>query len=369
MTKHMHREEKIRREAASKRASPAPKRKKRRKRKKGHPVLIALLIFVLLIGLCLGGAYYVLNTKLNKIERYEDVPQPTVPPEEQSFELEETDLANPGEDTRKAEEIVWQKPQETKKEPKVKNILLIGQDRRVGAAETRARSDTVIICSINEDTDKITLTSLMRDMYVPIPGYYDNRFNSAFAYGGIELLDQTIEEDFGIRLDGNVEVDFEGFLDVMGLIAPLEIELKDYEVGYMNSGTTWGLHTGVNALNAEQLLTYSRIRYVGHADWERTERQRRVLTAAFNKVRSRSFAELTDLLDAALPCLRTDMSNMEILSYIYTVLSHKMTIGETYRLPVEGTYTAEKIWGMDVLVPDLEANSRYLQEYIYGKTQ
>ena len=154
MTKHMHREEKIRREAASKRASPAPKRKKHRKRKKGHPVLIALLIFVLLIGLCLGGAYYVLNTKLNKIERYEDVPQPTVPPEEQSFELEETDLANPGEDTRKAEEIVWQKPQETKKEPKVKNILLIGQDRRVGAAETRARSDSVIICSINEDTDK-----------------------------------------------------------------------------------------------------------------------------------------------------------------------------------------------------------------------
>ena len=282
------------------------------------------------------------------------------------FELEETDLANPGEDTVKAEDIVWKKPQVTKKELKVKNILLIGQDRRVGAAETRARSDTVIVCSINEDTNKITLTSLMRDMYVPIPGYYDNRFNSAFAYGGIELLNQTIEEDFGIHLDGNVEVDFEGFLDVMGLIAPLEIELKDYEVRYMNSGTTWGLHTGVNSLNAEQLLRYSRMRYVGHADWERTERQRRVLTAAFNKVRGRSFSELTELVYAALPCLRTDLSNREILSYVYTVLSHKMTIGETYRLPVEGTYTAEKIWGMDVLVPDLEANSKYLHQYIYG---
>lgn len=366
MARHLYDEKTIKREASTRRVSPAHKRKKRRKRKKSHPVLLALLIFVLLVGLCLGGAYYVLNTKLNRIQRYEDVPQPTVPPEEQSFELEETDLANPGEDTVKAEEIVWHKPQVTKKEPKVKNILLIGQDRRVGASETRARSDTVIICSINEETNKITLTSLMRDMYVPIPGYYDNRFNSAFAYGGIELLDQTIEEDFGIRLDGNVEVDFEGFLDVMGLIAPLEIELKDYEVGYMNSGTTWGLHTGVNSLNAEQLLRYARMRYVGRADWERTERQRRVLTAAFNKARGRSFAELTDLVDAALPCLRTDLSNMEILSYIYTVLSHKMTIGETYRLPVEGTYTAEKIWGMDVLVPDLEANSEYLHQYIYG---
>ncbi len=366
MAKHLHNEEQIKREAPSKHTSRAPGKKKRRKRKKSHPVLMALLIFVLLVGLCLGGAYYVLNTRLNKIQRFDEVPQPTVAPEEQSFELEETDLANPGEDTVKAEEIVWQKPQVTKKEPKVKNILLIGQDRRVGAAETRARSDTVIICSINEDTETITLTSLMRDMYVPIPGYYDNRFNSAFAYGGIELLDQTIEENFGIRLDGNVEVDFEGFLDVMGLIAPLEIELKDYEVGYMNSGTTWGLHTGINSLNAEQLLRYARMRHVGHADWERTERQRRVLTAAFNKVRGRSFAELTDLVDAALPCLRTDLSNMEILSYIYTVLSHKMTIGETYRLPVEGTYTAEKIWGMDVLVPDLEANSKYLHQYIYG---
>ena len=365
----MHKEEEIKRENTSKRILPAPKKKKHRKRKKSHPVLLALLFFVLLVGVCLGGAYYVLNTKLNKIQRFDETPQPTVAPEEQSFELEETDLANPGEDTRKAEEIVWQKPQVTKKEPKVKNILLIGQDRRVGAAETRARSDSVIICSINEDTNKITLTSLMRDMYLPIPGYYDNRFNSAFAYGGIELLDQTIEEDFGIRLDGNVEVDFEGFLGVMGLIAPLEIELKDYEVGYMNSGTTWGLHTGLNSLNAEQLLRYSRMRYAGHADWERTERQRRVLTAAFNKMRGRSFSELTDLVDAALPCLRTDLSNREILSYVYTVLGHKMSIGETYRLPVEGTYTAEKIWGMDVLVPDLAENSRYLQEYIYGKTQ
>ena len=252
------------------------------------------------------------------------------------------------------------------KAPKVTNILLIGEDRRGG--EIRARSDSMILCSINEDTNKITLTSFMRDMYVPFPGdYLPSRMNHAFAWGGMSMLDQVIEDNFGITIDGNVVVDFQGFIQVMDLVAPVEIELKDYEVGYMNRGTTWGLHEGVNAMNGEQLLKYARMRHVGQADWERTERQRTVLTQAFNKVRTMSLKEITDLAEAALPCLTTDLSNSEIMSYVYTVLRNRMTIGGTYRLPVEGTYTAEIIYGMDVLVPDLQANSEYLQQYIYGE--
>ena len=182
------------------------------------------------------------------------------------------------------------------------------------------------------------------------------------------LLDTLIMEDFGIKIDGNVEVDFDGFIEVMDLIAPLQIELKDYEAAYMNSDTNWNLSAGYNQLTGEQLLLYSRIRHVGHADWERTERQRRVLRAAFDKVKNMSLAEINDLANAALPCFSTDLSNKEILTYIYKVISNKMNIGETYRLPVEGTYTQEQIRGMAVLLPDLKVNAEYLKEYIYGSS-
>ena len=91
----------------------------------------------------------------------------------------------------------------------IKNILIIGQDRREGETG-RTRSDTMIICSINTKTNKIYLTSLMRDMYVPIPGYGANRINAAYVFGGMDLLDSVIEQDFGVKIDGNVEVDFDG---------------------------------------------------------------------------------------------------------------------------------------------------------------
>ena len=87
------------------------------------------------------------------------------------------------------------------KEPTVKNILLIGQDRRPG--ETRARSDTMILCSINEETREISLISFMRDMFVPFPGdYHASRMNHAFAWGGMSMLDQLFEDDFGVSIDG-----------------------------------------------------------------------------------------------------------------------------------------------------------------------
>ena len=114
-------------------------------------------------------------------------------------------------------------------------------------------------------------------------------------------------------------------------------------------------------------MAYARLRRVGKADWERTERQRTVLSKAFEKVRKLSLKELTELADAMLPCVMTDLSNTEIMGLIYTVVTNRMTIGGTYRLPVEGTYSAEIIYGMDVLVPDLQANSEYLHRYIYGE--
>ncbi len=333
--------------------------KKKKKSSGGKAVLCVLLLFVLLVAL----AGFIAMRELNKIRRVDPVGESMVPLAE--IEREPDDGLSEEDDTIRPEEIDFKAENvQKKKESDVINLLLIGQDARPG--ETRARSDSMILCSINKKTKEITLCSLMRDMLVPIPGYGYSRINHSYAWGGMKLLDQVIEESFGITVDGNVEVNFEGFVAVMDKIGPLEIELKDYELWYMNRGTGWAMREGPNMMNGEQLLWYARMRYAGKADWERTDRQRYVLSVAFNKVRELSTTELMELADLLLPCLSTDLTNTEILKDVYTVASNRMSIGETYRFPLEGTYSAEIVYGMDVLVPDLEANSRALQDYLYG---
>ena len=99
----------------------------------------------------------------------------------------------------------------------VVNILLIGCDKR--ADETEAgRSDTTMIATIDIKNGKLKLTSLMRDMYIDVPGYGYHKFNAAYSYGGVQLEYETIAENFGIKLDGYVEVDMEAFREVVDLI-------------------------------------------------------------------------------------------------------------------------------------------------------
>ena len=364
------------------------KQEQNEKRKKKLPLWgkIVLGIIIALVAVFIGGMIFI-NAKLNKINRVDTSAISYVPREEETFEVDEQGdadgdgVADPAPtDTISPEDITWEDVDINVMQDKdVSNILLIGQDARSG--EGRARSDSMIICSINKKTNEITLTSIMRDMYVPIPGYSDNRINAAYQFGGMPLLDQVIEESLGIHIDGNVEVNFEGFIGAFTEIGNLEIELSEAEANYLNNGPAyvkqmgistdgWNLHEGINSLTPEQALAYSRIRYVGNSDWERTDRQRKVLMAAFSKLQGSDLFTLLDMADKIFPHLTTDMDNMQILGYVYTVVTSGMSLGENYRIPLEGTYTCETLRaGMEVLVPDLNANSQQLQEYIYGSSE
>ncbi len=327
--------------------------------------LIIILAVVLLIGFVVGGGLFLANHLLSKMNRVDlDKELDTYVPRDQEY-FERDDIAQG--DTIDPGDIAWTGIR-AMTDPDVKNILLIGQDRRPGETG-RTRSDSMIVCSINKRTGVITLVSLMRDMYVPIPGYTDNRINAAYVFGGMSLLDEVIKQDFGIVIDGNVEVDFNGFITTMSRLAPLDIELKAYEASYMSqSGNGWSFHEGVNTLNADQLLYYARIRHVGNADYERTERQRRVLNAAFNKLKTLGATEIYDMAYAIMPSLTTDMTNGDILSYVSYLISSRPAMGGNYRLPVTGYFSDQVIRGMMVLVPDLKQNAKMIQTYLYGTT-
>ena len=343
----------------------------RKKKSKGVAIVIMLVIIAILAGI---AALLFVQGKLSKINRVSTATD-KVDVSAQSFETDE-DI---GPDTVAPEDVTWAEPLSAETAEGVTNILLIGQDARAG--EGRQRSDTMVICSLNTDTGKITMCSLMRDLYVPIPGYEDNRINAAYAFGGMELLDQVVERDFGVKIDGNFAVDLEGFLNAMGAVGPLEIELTAEEAAYLNgnpgigTGTdvaseSWNLTPGLNTLTPAQALGYARIRYVGNSDYERTERQRRVLTAAFNKLSGSDLPTLLRASDSILPCLTTDLGNGDIIKLITTVKMKDLKLSPTsYRIPADGTFSSENIRGMAVLVPDLQANSALLREYLYGTAQ
>ncbi len=253
------------------------------------------------------------------------------------------------------------------------NILLVGQDRRPG--ETRARSDSMILCTINKETKTITLTSFLRDLYVQIPGYADNRINVSYFLGGTSLLNQCIEKNFGIHIDGNIEIDFAGFQKVVDILGGVDVELTGAEASYLNrrgnwdvnnsSAGTWNLKEGINHLTGEQALAYSRIRNVGGTgDFGRTDRQKIVLNALFAGVRDMNLTQLNSLLTQILPLVSTDMTQKELIGLVFDIFPMLGSVKslQTERIPADGAYKMTMINGMSVLLPDLEKSREILKE-------
>ena len=335
--------------------NPKPGKKKLTKKQKVLVVLCCVLAVILLLMIA-GTAY--MESMFGLINRDRD--DSTLSREEyealmQDWQNEDGDSTNPSLDP---DSVDWgNNATLLENSDDVLNILLIGQDRRPG--QGRQRSDAMILCTINTKTKTLTMTSFMRDLYVQIPGYWDDRINACYVLGGMELLDECLKVNFGVQVDGNVEVDFGGFEDVIDLLGGVDIELTGAEANYM------GLREGMNHMNGNQALTYSRIRYIGNGDFGRTNRQRTVLSAVVEKCKTMSLTQLNSLIKEILPMVTTDMSNVEILNYLiklFPMLGDMEIINQ--RIPVDGAYTNNSIRGMSVLVPDLEANRQVLKDSI-----
>lgn len=250
----------------------------------------------------------------------------------------------------------------------VYNILLIGNDSR--DKNTLGRSDSMILVSINKRTEQIIMTSIMRDSYVYIPGYGNSRINVAYAYGGPDLLMDTIETNFKIKIDKYVGVNFFSFVDVIDAIDGVQITVDGNEAALINQENAGNQLPGAGTytLTGAQALTYSRIRHYGNSDYQRTERQRTVLQEIFNEMGSASLGELKDVLNAVLPEVTTDIKESEMLSLMVDfVRKYKDFEIVQCRVPDDGTITDLVINGAMVLGIDLPANIDYMQEHIYGK--
>ena len=245
------------------------------------------------------------------------------------------------------------------------NIMLIGQDRRPG--EERARSDSMILVTLNKEKGTIQLTSFMRDLYVQIPGYMDTRLNAAYRYGGTDLMNETFKVNFGLEIDGNVMVDFDEFTEIIEILGGINIYMDGNEAHYMNKWVDGNFQKGMNYLDAEQALAFVRMRYLSGGDYGRTDRQRRVITAIAESLRDADLKTIFNLIDQVLPHIVTNLTDAQIIEYATTGLTILGNGGkmETFRIPQDDAHYNANIRGMAVLVPNLEMCREDLKEFIY----
>ena len=324
-------------------------------RSKGKPLLAVAIILLILIILFSIGAI-IIQGKLNKIKRADNS---IIPPGEVVDEIDPDDEIDPESKPPEVDEseITWTEI-EALEDKDLINILLVGQDSRTGARE---RSDTMIVVSINPVSGEVSMISFMRDLYVQMPeGYMDNRMNAAYAFGGFPYLYEVLEKNFGLKCAGGFEVNFDGFKQVVDTLGGVDVELTSSEARIVGGGAV----AGMNHLSGSQALTYSRIRYID-SDFNRTNRQRTVLLALFEKIKGSDLNTLIDLTNTLLPMMTTDLTNTQILSLVMK-LAPMMSGMElkSYRIPVDGGYYDATIRGMMVLVPNLEMNREYLKTYL-----
>ena len=339
------------------------------KKKAGSAKRTALIVLCVVLALILAAIIFVtayVESWLNRINR--DVNNETL----SSSELEAIlggEATGTGPTVNEADINFGEELRETIGGEEIINIMLIGQDRRPG--QGRQRSDAMILCTINPNTKTLTMTSFLRDVYVQIPGYRNNKMNACYALGGMELLDACLEQNFGIHVDANVEIDFSGFMKLIDMMGGVELELTQEEANYLNARGNWDitgyegwtLTAGINQMNGSQALAYSRIRDIG-MDFERTERQRKVITALIGKFKQMSLTEMLKVMEEALSLITTDMSNKEITGYVMDMfpLLNGLTMN-TQRVPKDGTFRFGDINGVgDAIIIDFDANRKMLVE-------
>lgn len=251
-------------------------------------------------------------------------------------------------------------------EAHIVNILLIGADYQ---GTDRPRSDTTILVTVNTETNSLTMTSFMRDMYVNIPGYAKNKLNAAYSLGGMSLLKKTLNENFGIYVDGIVEVDFTQFVKIINLLGGVDLELTPSEAKWINEKTGGLLESGMQHLNGRQAIWYARNRTSnGGGDYNRTNRQRILLTTLLETYKSASLTTVVSLLDDILPMITTDMTKTEITNYVmvlFPLLMDSEIVSQ--RIPIDEGHYMTRINGLSVLVPDLAVNVQYLQDTLLGE--
>lgn len=312
-------------------------------------VLISvLLVFVLIISLCV----FAFNHFSSKIER---------------VEIDRSSVTETGKEPAKEDEDVI-------------SIALFGTDftENEKYGNLYGASDATMILGIDTKNNRLKLFSLMRDLYLDLPdGSGDKQnLNYTMAYGGPELILKTINYNFNLTVDKFIHVSLRTLPTIIDKFGGVELNITSDELNYINgyianidnvNGTSTEklTTTGLQTLNGTQAAAYCRIRYTEGRDFKRTERQRDVLAALFEKFKTASITDLATMMNDVLPLVSTNLTNTEIMSIASKVLSMGVPKIEQSRFPLDGK--SEMIaTDMLHLTTDIEETTKDIHTFLYS---
>lgn len=269
---------------------------------------------------------------------------------------------------------------------KVLNVMLFGEDNH--GSDEHGRSDTMIMLSIDNRHKKLKLTSFQRDTYVYIPGHDYDKINSSYTLGGAKLSIQTIEANFGIKVDRYAVVDFDSFKKIIDTLGGVDIELSQDEIDYINyqmyknkqvdSPKTITDPPGVVHLNGQEALWYARNRGLSKGedgneigidgdDWDRTSRQRKLLETIFDSMRNADIGQIVSIVSSVGPLITTNLKKDEITALVTRALTYLDYDVEQYYIPEEGLwyYDDNTPSGSVIRISDMEAQRRKFAEFVY----
>jgi len=265
------------------------------------------------------------------------------------------------------------------KDPDIENILVFGIDAR-GTNDVDCRTDCMMVLSVNSREKSMKIISLMRDTGVYIGDTPDtlgtrlNKLNSAYHYGGVGEMINTINITFGLDIQRFVMFDFGSAAELIDLVGGVDIEIKPEELSHANryldeinsldgSNSPHLTMGGMQTLDGHQAVAWTRIRYLD-SDFVRASRQRTVATALMTKVNSMSYTGKLQLLNDSAGVFETNMRTADIMRVAlncFECLDNR----EEHRIPEDGLFTVQNDpWMMKI---DFDTQKQRLNEYIWGE--
>ena len=264
-----------------------------------------------------------------------------------------------------------------------RNIALFGVDSTTGELESKTRSDTIIIASINEETKEVKLVSVYRDSFLGLADETEakketyTKCNAAYQKGGPEQAIKMLNTNLDMDITDFVTVGFKGLKDVVDALGGVKIEITQGEISHLNNYQysmaedmkieyTPVKEPGVQTLNGLQTVAYCRIRQIGN-DFQRTERQRTVLTQISEKAKTMSTSQLSTIAESAFEEVYTSLELQEILDLIKVIDEYEIV--DSTGFPQMDMLTTGTIGshGSCVVPLDLAESVAWLHEYLFDE--
>lgn len=261
----------------------------------------------------------------------------------------------------------------------VVNIMVLGSDFRPGGG---ARTDAIMLVSVNTDKKTVSVVSFPRDLYVPIPGWTTERLNTAFAHGGFDTLADTMEANFAVRPSGYVLTDFQGFKGIIDSLGGVEIYAGDRLVDRCDLPIAvdgqCAIEPGRHTMDGATALWYIRSRHTS-SDLDRLRREQEVLMGIFIRLMSGGgLQDLPGLVAGYKNSVQTNLTVQALAPLLPTAASVFSDRGSSsdrdrssgsirrYALTANEAVPFVTDTGAQVLLPDYDAINAILDEAIFN---